>query len=206
MTILPPIEFIFDFGSPNAYLALPPLRDLAARHGTSVTLTPALLGGIFKATDNQSPMMAFSAIKGKLAYEALERDRFIAKHGLTKFRINPHFPVNTLMAMRGLIAAQHLGVEEPYVTAVLTAMWEDGLKMDDPDIFMATLTAAGLDAQAIAAKAQEQAIKDELIANTSQTVERGVFGIPSFFVGNELFFGKERISQIDELLTTLAQG
>ena len=205
MATLPPIEFIFDFGSPNAYLAYTPLQELAARHGTKVTLTPALLGGIFKATDNQSPMMAFSAIKGKLAYEALERDRFIAKHGLTKFRINPHFPVNTLMAMRGLIAAQHLGVEEPYVTTVLAAMWEDGLKMDDPEVFMTTLTASGLDAPAIATKAQEQSIKDELIANTTHAVERGVFGIPSFFVGDELFFGKERLGQIDELLTTLAK-
>ncbi len=206
MSNLPPIEFIFDFGSPNAYLALPPLRELAARHGTTVTLTPALLGGIFKATDNQSPMMAFSAIKGKLAYEALERDRFMAKHGLTKFRINPHFPVNTLMAMRGLVAARHLGVEEPYVAAVLAAMWEDGLKMDDPEIFMGALTAAGLDAPALAAKAQEQAVKDELAANTAHAVERGVFGIPSFFVGDELYFGKERLPQIDEQLSSLAKG
>lgn len=203
---IPPIEFIFDFGSPNAYLAFDPVHELAARHGTSVTLTPCLLGGIFKATGNQAPMMAFNGIQGKLAYEALERDRFITKHGLSKFRINPHFPVNTLLAMRAMVAAQHLDIEHAYVRAVLAAMWEDGLKMDDPEIFVGALNAAGLDGMAIATKAQEQAIKDELAANTAHAVERGVFGIPSFFVGDDLFFGKERLGQMDELLTELKQG
>lgn len=206
MANLPPIEFIFDFGSPNAYLAYQPLHALAAKHGTSVKLTPCLLGGIFKATDNQSPMLAFSAIKGKLAYEALERDRFVAKHDLTRFRINPHFPVNTLVAMRGMVAAEHLGVTDAYVPAVLAAMWEDGVKMDDPEIFVATLNAAGLDGMAIAQKSQDQAIKDELAANTNRAIDRGVFGIPTFFIGEEMYFGKERLGQMDEHLATLAQG
>lgn len=201
---LPPIEFIFDVGSPNAYLVFQPLYDLAHRHGTSVTLIPCLLGGIFKATNNQSPLYAFSGVKGKLAYDNLEMRRFADKHHLSKFHFSPHFPVNTLMAMRGLVAAQHLGVADAYVTAVMKAMWEDGLKMDDPAVFAQALDDAGLDSAAIGAKLQEQSIKDELIANTTTAVERGVFGAPTFFIGDEMFFGKERLGQMDELLTQLS--
>ena len=128
------VDFIFDFGSPNAYLAWKVLPGIAERTGAKINLIPCLLGGIFKATGNQSPVIAFGAIKGKLAYEMLETRRFVEAHGLTAFQMNPHFPVNTLLIMRGLIAAQRQGVAEPYVAAVASAMWEQGLKMDDPDV------------------------------------------------------------------------
>ena len=194
------VDFIFDFGSPNGYLAWKVLPGIAARTGAKVNLIPCLLGGIFKATGNQSPATAFGGVQGKLAYENLETKRFVAKHGLTAFRFNPHFPVNTLMIMRGLIAARRLGVGEAYLEVVLKAMWEDGQKMDDPEVVMAVLTAAGLDAGAILGATQDPAVKAELVANTEAAVARGVFGIPSFFVGDEMFFGKDRLGQVEEEL------
>ena len=194
------VDFIFDFGSPNAYLAWKVLPGIAARTGAQVNLIPCLLGGIFKATGNQSPATAFGGIQGKLAYENLETTRFVAKHGLTGFRFNPHFPVNTLMIMRGLIAARRLGVGEAYLAAVLKAMWEDGQKMDDPAVVAQVLGAAGLDARAILEATQDPAVKAELVANTEAAVARGVFGIPSFFVGEEMFFGKDRLGQVEEEL------
>ena len=194
------IEFVFDFGSPNAYLALPPLREIAARHGAKVKLIPCLLGGIFKATNNRAPMIAFGEVPSKLAYERLEMERFIKRHGLTRFRMNPHFPINTLLAMRGMVAAQRLGVEDAYVTAVLAGMWEDGEKMDDPEVFVRVLDAAGLDGRAILERTQDDTIKAELVANTQAAVERGAFGIPTFFVDGEMFFGKDRLAQVEDQL------
>ena len=194
------VEFIFDFGSPNAYLAYGVLKDIAARTGAEVVLTPCLLGGLFKITGNQAPMTAFGGIQGKLAYEALETKRFVAKHKLDRYQFNPHFPVNTLLIMRGLVAARRLGVEQAYLDAVMAGMWERGLKMDDPQVVAAALTEAGLDAEAILAATQEPEVKAELLANTERAAARGAFGIPTFFVGDEMFFGKERLGQIEALI------
>ena len=194
------IDFIFDFGSPNAYLAWKNLPAIAARAGAEINLIPCLLGGIFKLTGNQSPMTAFGEVKGKLAYTARETARFVAKHGLADYRSNPHFPVNTLLIMRGLIAARRMGVGEPYLAAVLKAMWEDGRKMDDPATVAEVLTAANLDAPAILAATQEPAVKAELVTNTEAAVTRGTFGIPTFYVGDEMFFGKDRLREVEEEL------
>jgi 2-hydroxychromene-2-carboxylate isomerase len=198
------VDFIFDFGSPNAYLAWKVLPALCARSGANVNIIPCLLGGLFKLTGNQAPMTAFGGIKGKLEYERLETQRFIAKHGLKAFRFNPHFPVNTLMIMRGLIAARRRGVGDEFLEAVLHAMWEDGQKMDDPAVVASVLSGAGLDATAILEACQDQEVKTELAANTAAAVERGVFGVPTFFVGNEMFFGKERLGQVEEELSRRA--
>ena len=197
------IDFIFDFGSPNAYLAWKVLPDIAARHGANVTLLPCLLGGIFKATGNQAPGVAFSGVKGKLDYEMLEMRRFIDAHGLGAFRFNPHFPVNTLLLMRGQIAAQRAGVGEAYLDAMLKGMWEEGRKLDDPEVFVATADAAGLDGAALLAATGDPEVKAQLMANTEAAVARGVFGIPTFFVGSEMFFGKERLGQVE---AELAKG
>ncbi|MCX7586056.1 2-hydroxychromene-2-carboxylate isomerase [Phenylobacterium sp. 58.2.17] len=194
------VEFIFDFGSPNAYLAYTVLQDIARRTGAQVALTPCLLGGIFKITGNQAPMTAFGGIQGKLAYEALETKRFVAKHQLDRYQFNPHFPVNTLLIMRGLVAARRLGVEQAYLDTVMAAMWERGLKMDDPQVVAAALTEAGLDAKAILEATQDPDVKAELMANTERAAARGAFGIPTFFVGAEMFFGKERLGQVEEEL------
>lgn len=194
------VEFIFDFGSPNAYLAYTVLQDIARRTGAQVVLTPCLLGGIFKITGNQAPMTAFGGVQGKLAYEALETKRFVARHKLDRYQFNPHFPVNTLLIMRGLVAARRLGVEQAYLDTVMAAMWERGLKMDDPQVVAAALAEAGLDAKAILEATQDPDVKAELMANTEQAAARGAFGIPTFFVGDEMFFGKERLGQVEEEL------
>jgi 2-hydroxychromene-2-carboxylate isomerase len=194
------VDFIFDFGSPNAYLAWKVLPAIAERTGAEVRLIPALLGGIFKLTNNQSPMAAFGEVKGKLAYEELETNRFVNRLGLTAYRRNPHFPINTLLVMRGLIAAQHAGVAEAYVEAIERAMWEGGEKMDDPQVVARVLTAAGLDGPGLIAATGDAQVKAELIANTEAAVARGVFGIPTFFVGDEMFFGKDRLGQVEEAL------
>ena len=192
------IDFIFDFGSPNGYLARKALAGISERTGAAVCLIPCLLGGIFKATNNASPMVNFGGVKGKLAYEGLETQRFIKKHKLTAFRSNPHFPVNTLLIMRGLVAARRADVEDAYLGAVLAAMWEQGEKMDDPEVVLRVLNAGGLDGVALIAATQDPEVKAGLVANTEAAVERGVFGIPTFFVGDEMFFGKERLGQVED--------
>ncbi len=202
----PVIEFIFDFGSPNAYLVLKVLPLIAKWHGVEIKLIPCLLGGIFKATGNQAPLFAFAGIKGKLGYDRLEMQRFAARHELGAFKMNPHFPINTLALMRGMVAAQHLGVAAEYLDIVLAGMWEDGEKMDDPEIFLGSLNRGGLDGQRLIELAHSPEVKTELVSNTDAAVARGVFGIPTFFVGDEMFFGKERIGQIEELLNKLSSG
>lgn len=194
------VDFIFDFGSPNAYLAYKVLPASLERTGAKMKIIPSLLGGIFKATNNQSPMMAFGAVKGKIEYENLETRRFIKKHGLTAFKMNPHFPVNTLILMRGAIYAEREGFLDAYVEAGLKAMWEDGQKMDDPEVFVSVMNDAGLDGAAILAGTQEPDVKAGLIANTEAAVGRGVFGIPTFFVGDEMYFGKNTLSDVEEAL------
>ena len=193
-------EFLFDFGSPNAYLAHKVIPGIETRTGVRFAYIPVLLGGVFKATGNKSPMEAFAGIPAKLAYEAKERDRFVARHGLTRFAPNPHFPVNTLAIMRGAVAARTIGLFDAYVEAVFAAMWEDGAKMDDPAVIGAVLTAANLPAERLIALTQDQAVKDALVANTTAAVARGVFGSPSFFVGDELWFGKDRLAEVEAAL------
>lgn len=192
------IDFIFDFGSPNAYFAHKVLPGIAERTGATINLIPCLLGGIFKATGNQSPIESFGHVKAKVDYGRIETMRFIEKHGLSAFTFNPNFPVNTLMLMRGAIAAEMDGKLEAYVEAGLKCMWEDGLKMDDPDVFVEAMTKAGFDGADLLARTQDPAVKAKLLENTTAAVERGTFGIPTFFVGKEIFFGKDRLPQVEE--------
>lgn len=195
------LEFIFDFGSPNAYYCYKVLPQILQRTGAELVICPVLLGGIFSLSGNQPPMVSFGGVKGKLEYEMLESQRFADRHNLSDFTFNPHFPVNTLGIMRGLLAAQELGCDKHYIDVVLSAMWEQSLKMDDPAVFAAALNDGGVDAAAIMALIQTNAIKLRLKANTQSAVDRGVFGVPTFFVGDEVYFGKERLGQVEEALT-----
>ena len=195
------LEFIFDFGSPNAYLAWHGLQPILKRTGTSLDITPCLLGGIFKLAGNQAPWMAFANVKGKIDYERLEMMRFIKLHGLSKFKMNPHFPVNTLLLMRGAIAAKENGALDLYVKTGLAAMWEDGENMSDPEVFVRVMSAASLNGSALLAATQDPAIKSKLAENTDTAVARGVFGIPTYFVGSEMFFGKDRLDQVEAELS-----
>ncbi len=194
------VTFYFDFASPNAYMAYQVLPDILARTGATMRVVPCLLGGLFKATGNVAPMVQFAGVPAKLAYERREMERFIAAHGITRFKMNPHFPVNTLLLMRGAVVAELDGALIPYVEAGLAAMWEEGLNMSDPDVFVAAFDKAGLDGKALLVRTQDQAVKDGLAANTEAAVALGAFGIPSFVVGDELFFGKDRLDQVEAAL------
>ena len=195
------IDFIFDFASLNAYLAERALSEMVGRTGATINVIPCLLGGIFKATGNQAPFSAYAGIKGKLDYEMLEIRRFVKAHGLEDFQMNPHFPVNSLLAMRGLCACEPGDEFDRYLDAVLAGFWERGLLMSDPEVMSSVLTEAGLDAGRLIALAQTDAVKAKLADNTAAAVERGAFGAPTFFVGDEMFFGKERLGQIEAMLS-----
>lgn len=192
-------EFLFDFGSPNAFLAQRVIPDIEKRTGAKFDYVPVLLGGIFKATGNQSPMQAFGHIKNKMAYEQLETRRFIRRHGIADFKFNPFFPVNTLNLMRMAVAAQNEGTLPRYMDAVFHHMWIEPKKMDDAEIVKAALAQSGLD-PALLERAQAAEVKAKLIANTENAVARGVFGIPTFFVGEEIFFGKDRLRDVEEAI------
>ena len=191
------LDFIFDFGSPNAYLCHKVLPDFAARTGLTVNYVPCLLGGIFKATGNKPPFMAFAPVK--MQYELLELKRFVRRHKIP-YRMNPHFPVNTLALMRGAMVARDEGFLLPYVDGILRYMWETPRKLDDPAVFAQTLTELGFDAEHILRRSADEDIKQALADSTAAAVERGVFGIPTFFLGDEMWFGKERLRDIEEFL------
>ncbi|MFI4933833.1 MAG: 2-hydroxychromene-2-carboxylate isomerase [Caulobacterales bacterium] len=198
--------FYFDFGSPNAYLARKVLPSIEARTGVKFTHLPVLLGGLFKLSGNQSPMVAFAGVPVKLAYERKETQRFIARHGITDFANNPHFPVNTLQIMRGAVAAKREGVFEPYVEAVYSATWRDGRKMDDPAVIREVLDKAGLPTERLLALMGDDAVKAELLANTEGAFAHGAFGSPSFLIGDELFFGKDRLRDVEDEIVAQSAG
>lgn len=191
------VTFWYDFGSPNAWFAHKLIPGLAQRTGATFTYTPVLLGGVFKATGNQAPMFANANIPAKLAYTAHEMQRFARHHGLTHFRLNPDFPLNTLALMRGAVAADSLGLLMPYTEAMFRFMWETPRKLDDPAILADTLAEAGLPADQLLTLAQDPAIKDSLARNTAEAVANGVFGLPSFKTGDQLFFGKDSLGDLE---------
>ena len=192
------MEFHFDFGSPNAYLVHLIIPELEKRTGAPFEYVPVLLGGVFKLSNNRSPIESFHGVKNKLEYGRIEMRRFIRRHGITRFAMNPFFPVNTLLVMRGAIAAQTEGVFDRYVDAVFGHMWAEPKKMDHPAVARAALDESGLDGARLIAMTQEPAVKDRLLANTQKSVDRGAFGSPTFFVGEEIFFGKDRLRDVEE--------
>jgi 2-hydroxychromene-2-carboxylate isomerase len=200
------VEFLFDFGSPNAYLADLVIPQIERRSGVKFDYVPVLLGGIFKATGNVSPAESLRDIKNKREFMMVEMHRFIRRHNITTFRQNPFFPVNTLMLMRGAVAAQFEGVFEPYVRAGFHHMWEEPKKMDDPDVFRTALNASGLDADRLMARAQQDDAKKRLLELTTDAVTRGAFGSPTFFVGKEMFFGKDQLRDVEEAIVEQTKG
>ena len=192
------VEFHFDFGSPNAYLAHRVIPSIVARTGVPIRYVPVLLGGVFKLTGNVSPAVSLQGIKNKPEYQALEMRRFLQQHGIDDFRFNPHFPVNTLQLMRGCFVAERLGCFERYVDEIFRHMWNAPKKLDDPDVLRVALGESELDAKLLLEGIQDPAVKQALIANTESSVARGVFGAPSFFVGPELYFGKDRLREVEE--------
>jgi 2-hydroxychromene-2-carboxylate isomerase len=194
------LEFHFDFGSPNAYLSHVIIPQIEQRTGAKFEYVPILLGGVFKLTNNRSPVESYAGIRNKLPYEHLETERFVKKHGITSYTFNPFFPVNTLALMRGAIAAQRMGVFAHYVDQMFRHMWAQPKKMDDPDVVRAALEESGLDASRLMTLAQDPSVKEELAANTARSVERGTFGAPTFFIDDEIYFGKDRLRDVEEAL------
>ena len=192
------VEFHFDFGSPNAYLAEKALPGIEQRTGVKFEYVPVLLGGIFKATNNLSPFESLRGIKNKPEYNALETQRFIRRHNITTFKPNPFFPVNTLMLMRGAVAARFEGMFEPYFRAAYHHMWEEPKKMDDLEIFRNAFISSGIDIDRLIARAQQDDVKKKLLELTNDAVARGAFGSPTFFVGEEMFFGKDQLRDVEE--------
>jgi 2-hydroxychromene-2-carboxylate isomerase len=196
----PAPQFLFDFGSPNAYLSHEAIPAIERRISTRFDYAPVLLGGIFKATNNKSPAEALAGIKNKREFHEIETQRFLKRFQVDPYVSNPFFPVNTLNLMRAAIAAQFEGVFAAYVEAAFFHMWREPKKMDDPEIAIAALTSSGLDGARLLARAQEPEVKAKLLENTQKAVERGAFGSPTFFVGDEMFFGKEQLRDVEEMI------
>jgi 2-hydroxychromene-2-carboxylate isomerase len=190
------VEFFFDYGSPFSYLADTQLPEIAARVGASITHRPMLLGAVLKATGNSSPM----AVPAKARHMGRELERWAKRYGVP-FQANP-FPFlrNTLRLMRGAVASRGLGVFERYHPAVFAASWADALDLGDDEVFRSVLRRAGVDASELFRAIDEQSTKDELRRATEIAVERGVFGAPTFFVDDEMFWGNDRLDWVERAL------
>jgi len=192
-------KFIFDFGSPKTYLVYKLLPGIEKRTNIKAEYVPVLLGGIFKSINNVSPIESFKTVPAKGKYDDLDTARFVKKHNIA-FNFNSNFPINTLNLMRGAIYAQENEIFDKYVEVVFKSMWVDNKKMDDLEVIQSVLLENGLPVKEIFEGTQDQKIKDKLIKNTSEAVEKGIFGAPSLLVNNELFFGKETLQDVEELL------
>jgi len=191
------VEFFYDFGSPTVYLAATQLPTIAGSVGATVDWRPMLLGGVFKSTGNQSPV----AVAAKAAYMNDDLQRFAKRYGVP-FRFNPHFPINTLALMRGAVAYQDDAVaSSTYRDAIFTAIWVEARNLNEPEVIGQVLSDAGLDPAELMNRIGQQTVKDQLIANTEEAVNRGVFGAPTFFVGEQMFFGQDRLDFVAEALS-----
>ena len=194
-------QFLFDFGSPNAYLSHLAIPAIEQRIGVKFEYVPILLGGIFKSTNNKSPAETLAGVKNKREFHAVETVRFVKRFQVQPYVMNPFFPVNTLNLMRAAVAAQSEGVFEKYVEAAFHHMWREPKKMDDPEVAVKALTSSGLDGAKLLTRAQDPDVKSKLLENTQSAVERGAFGSPTFFVGKEMFFGKEQLREVEEMVS-----
>jgi 2-hydroxychromene-2-carboxylate isomerase len=191
------VEFFFDYGSPWSYIANSRLPAIAARAESVIVYRPMLLGGVFKATGNRSP--AENLVESKRRYGALDLRRWADRAGVP-FQANPHFPINTLPLMRLAVAAQRSLVFPTFHAAVWPAFWADAKNLGDPNEVRRVLEVAGLDSEGLHAGAQTPEVKEELRATTEEAVRRGAFGAPTFFVGDQMFFGNDRLDFVQEAL------
>ena len=199
------VDFIFDIASPNAYFCHQLIPGFEDRTGVKFNYIPCLLGGIMKLSGNQPPFVAFAEIKNKNDYQLIEIERFVKQHNLIKYKFNSNFPMNTVQVQRGALAAQELDIFDEYLESMLRAMWEENKNLSDLDVLQATLIENNLDAESIIKIVTSQECKDKLIANTSDAVERGAFGVPTFFFNGQIFFGKDHLHQLEEYINS-SQG
>ena len=196
------VDFIFDVASPNAYFCHKLIPDFKKRTGVEFEYVPCLLGGIMKLSGNQPPFVAFADIPNKNKYQFIEIERFIKQHNLKEFKFNSSFPMNTVQLQRGALAAQELGIFERYLEVILEAMWEKDINLADLDIFKSTLSENDIDADSLIGIITSQACKDKLIVNTTDAVNRGAFGVPTFFYDDQIFFGKDHLHQLEEYINS----
>jgi 2-hydroxychromene-2-carboxylate isomerase len=196
------VDFIFDVASPNMYFCHKLIPDFKTRTGVEFEYIPCLLGGIMKLSGNQPPFVAFAEIPNKNKYQFIEIERFIKQHQLTKFKFNSNFPMNTVQIQRGALAAQELGIFNEYLEIILEAMWEKNLNLADIDVLQSTLSKNNIDTESIMEIITSQNCKDKLIANTSDAVNRGAFGVPTFFFQDQIFFGKDHLHQLEEYINS----
>ena len=196
------VDFIFDIASPNAYFCHQLIPGFEERTGVKFDYIPCLLGGIMKLSGNQPPFVAFADIKNKNNYQFIEIERFIKQHNLVKYKFNSHFPQNTVQVQRGALAAQELGIFDRYIEVILRAMWEEDKNLSDLDVLQDTLINNKLDAESIIKIVTSQECKDKLIKNTSEAVDRGAFGVPTFFIDDQIFFGKDHLHQLEEYINS----
>ena len=197
------VDFIFDVASPNMYFCHKLIPDFKARTGVEFEYIPCLLGGIMKLSGNQPPFVAFAEIPNKNKYQLIEIERFIKQHQLKEFKFNSNFPMNTVQIQRGALAAIELGIFDEYLEIILEAMWEKNLNLADIDIFQSTLSENNIDTGSIMEIITSQDCKDKLIANTTDAVNRGAFGVPTFFFENQIFFGKDHLHQLEEYIYSI---
>ncbi len=189
------VEFYFDVGSPASYLAWTQIAQLAERHGAEVVYQPMLLGGVFKATGNASP----ASVPAKGRYTRIDFERFARRYQVP-FAQNPFFPINTMQLMRGAVALLNSDQFRPYVDAVFRAIWVEGQNMGDPDVVARVLGGQGFDVAGLLQQINDPAVKERLRQITERAIERGVFGAPTFFVGDEMFFGQDRLDFVEAAL------
>lgn len=197
------VDFIFDVASPNMYFCHKLIPEFKERTGVEFEYIPCLLGGIMKLSGNQPPFVAFAEIPNKNKYQLIEIERFIKQHQLKEFKFNSNFPMNTVQIQRGALAAIELGIFDEYLEIILEAMWEKNLNLADIDIFQSTLSENNIDAESIMEIITSQDCKDKLIANTTDAVNRGAFGVPTFFFENQIFFGKDHLHQLEEYIYSI---
>ena len=195
------VEFILDLGAPNGYLAWYPLKEIAGRTGAELVVTPVFLGGMHKITGNSPPMIRDAEVKGKVPYAALEFQRFLDRHGMDRFSMHPDLPFNTILLQRVLVAAKDQQEMQELVDVLQPAVWERNIDCSNVEIVREVLESGGFDADELLAATQDPAVKAKLAENTEAAVARGAFGIPTFFVGEEMWFGKERLGQLEEYLS-----
>ena len=197
------VDFIFDVASPNMYFCHKLIPKFKERTGVEFEYIPCLLGGIMKLSGNQPPFVAFAEIPNKNKYQLIEIERFIKQHQLKEFKFNSNFPMNTVQIQRGALAAIELGIFDEYLEIILEAMWEKNLNLADIDTFQSTLSENNIDAGSIMEIITSQDCKDKLIANTTDAVNRGAFGVPTFFFENQIFFGKDHLHQLEEYIYSI---
>lgn len=195
------LEFILDLAAPNGYLAWYPLKEIAGRTGAKLVVTPVFLGGMHKMTGNSPPMMRDADVKGKVPYAALEFRRFLDRNGMDRFSMHPDLPFNSILLQRILVAAKDQDEMQALVDLFQPAVWERNIDCGDVDAVREVLASGGFDADRLLSATQDAAVKQKLADNTEKAVERGAFGIPTFFVGDEMWFGKERLGQLEDYLT-----